>query len=214
VLHVKVFKPEEILVVLFAVNTMDRAMPVANISLQAPANLRLELLAETPLPADGVLRIALPAKQPVAFVARLQLASHGINLKLNGSVVVGARTHGFSVGIEVVDFLRKHKLTTQVFGHQWGTHRSEKKLKVQNVQYKSPQDFLNAMDRDFNVSPVQIIGQEAIVCGRLAQPGGAEKLCLIHSKLDIPNKSIDLTFRTAEAMFTEALHRYWSVYLK
>lgn len=119
---------------------------------------------------------------------------------------------------DVADFLRKHKITTQVFGASWGSHRQEKKMKVSNVAYKTPQEFMTAMERDYNFTAVQIIGQEAILCGRLAIPGasaaGQEKLALLHSKLDVKSTSIDLTFRTMEAPFSEALLKFFSAYLK
>ncbi len=74
-----------------------------------------------------------------------------------------SRSSNQTLPFKVADFLRKHKVSTQQFGTAWGNHRHEKKLRVSNVSYKTPADFMAAMEKDYNMQPVQIIGLEAIV---------------------------------------------------
>lgn len=72
---------------------------------------------------------------------------------------------------------------------------------------------MSRVEKQLNISPIQIIGQEAIAAGRVAI-ATAEKLVLLHGKLDAANKKLELSVHTQDMFFTDIVMRHLTIVFK
>eukprot|EP00004_Rigifila_ramosa_P013967 TRINITY_DN3136_c0_g1_i1.p1 TRINITY_DN3136_c0_g1~~TRINITY_DN3136_c0_g1_i1.p1 ORF type:complete len:1175 (-),score=295.81 TRINITY_DN3136_c0_g1_i1:102-3452(-) len=113
----------------------------------------------------------------------------------------------FNVPITLVDFFRPVEMVTPVFGQNWVKMPHEKKLRVAGVSLGTMQKYMDKLSSKLHFHPVQIIGAEAIMSGRLS---GLQHSILVHSKLiaspEGPAASkdvVDVMVRTPERLLSE-----------
>ena len=72
---------------------------------------------------------------------------------------------------------------------------------------------MSRVEKQMNIAPIQIINQEAIAAGRVAV-ANAEKLLLLHGKLDAANKKLELSVHTQDMFFSDIAMRYLAIVMK
>lgn len=197
------------LLVLFVANT--GAAPLGNVH-----------LAFAPLPTVGVQNVAadmgVQLQQMTASIASIkpqEAAAVIFSVKLlgyapsYGVVVRGSVAESVLpdvvASLEVADALRPLHFTTEQFGALWVRFACEKRVRVRALQ--SVAESVQLVCGKLNLHPVQVIGNECIMCG--AVEGNAsvpQTLCLVHFKFDAnPAVGSFITIRTNDRNFTESL---------
>lgn len=197
------------LLVLFVANT--GAAPLANVH-----------LAFAPLPTVGVQSVAadmgVQLQQMTASIACVkpqEAAAVIFSVKFlgyapsYGVVVRGSVAESVLPDVvaplEVADAIRPLHFTTEQFGALWVRCACERRLRVRALQ--SVAESVQLICGRLNLHPVQVIGNECIMCGSVEGNASVpQTLCFVHFKFDAnPNVGSFITIRTSDRNFTESL---------
>jgi len=114
---------------------------------------------------------------------------------------------GFNIGLEVTDFLRPAPMNTAQYGQHWKQYTDEAKAVVKPTSVTQPPEFMNRISNIMRLHPVQTIGVENIVAGRLVSPPtgmGAQNLLLfVHGK--VAAGAVELTVRSKSVPLSQAI---------
>ena len=114
---------------------------------------------------------------------------------------------GFNIGLEVTDLLRPAPMNTAQYGQYWKQYTDEAKAVVKPTAVTAPQEFMNRITNIMRLHPVQTIGVENIVSGRLVAPPtamGAQNLLLfVHGK--VAAGQVELTVRSKSVPLSQAI---------
>eukprot|EP00051_Salpingoeca_urceolata_P028400 m.486657 g.486657 ORF g.486657 m.486657 type:complete len:1260 (-) comp24542_c0_seq1:51-3830(-) len=213
----RVWKPEGLVVVLYLTNK-DQTRHLSGVvtRLDIPAGV-------TRVPTSGFaddfndnqctdnIRPGGTARHVLSFST--QAPSSGLSLK--GQVTytdpqLSVKNVYFSQSFNAGDFLRARAIDTDRFGALWSSTSGERKQKISGSSIKTPEDFMACSESEIHAHPVQIIGQEAILCAQVLQ--FVDSTCLIHAKLSATG--IEITVRSPATQFSEAVMRHYASVLK
>lgn len=219
----QLYKPDELLCAVFIAHASNEVLKNVNVALAPPPNLKMQVVHDPDKSRmDGASVVVIDTLQPRSYVMvllKLRFEAHNVNMSPTGAIQYqlgngsALQSLRFAVEVQIPDLLRKHLITTPVFGEHWKTLKCEKKVLVAPTTVGSPAEFMTRVEKQLNISPIQIIGQEAIAAGRVAVPN-AEKLILLHGKLDAAAKKLELSVHTQDMFFTDIVMRHLAVVFK
>lgn len=211
----QVFKPDQLIIVLFVKNKEARLLSGVVTRLDVPGNVRRQQAAGFEAVQDSLLDNLTSngsSRHVLAFGSN-GLMTSGMSIK--GHVVytdsnMAAKNVYFSISLNAGDFLRPLQYTTEQFGSAWETLGAERKQKVAGSSVKSMDDFCARAQNDIHLHVAQVIGSEVICSGVSLNDG--QTVCLLHAK--VARDGVDVSVRTSAVQYSEAVIRHCAVALK
>jgi len=95
----------------------------------------------------------------------------------------------FSLAVTVPELLRPAAMTTPQYGAYWKQYTAEAKFPIPDSGCRTSADFMGRVKNDLSIYPVQTIGVENIVAGKLVSAATVQLLCFVHGKVTLSNPS-------------------------
>ncbi|XP_072174315.1 AP-4 complex subunit epsilon-1-like [Diadema setosum] len=145
---------------------------------------------------------SLPAKSNVTRVAKLSCRVPAANMSLGGELTFRDAARAlkrlfFQTPIHIKDLIRPKELSTEEFGKLWPEHTLDLRL-VLEVKGQTMSNIMNVM-RSIHLFPVEIIGNEGIICGSLL----GSSTCLVHVKME--GGKLDLWVKSRSKLLSQVL---------
>ncbi|XP_071504361.1 AP-4 complex subunit epsilon-1-like [Diadema antillarum] len=145
---------------------------------------------------------SLPAKSNVTRVAKLSCRVPAANMSLGGELTFRDAARAlkrlfFQTPIHIRDLIRPKELSTEEFGKLWPEHTLDLRL-VLEVKGQTMSNIMNMM-RSIHLFPVEIIGNEGIICGSLL----GSSTCLVHVKME--GGKLDLWVKSRSKLLSQVL---------
>jgi hypothetical protein len=220
------YKENETVVAFFVSNLTAANLSNVRITIDRPSNLNVRYVsvegAEVRQAGDEagsggakggqgsvwVERLSGQSVLPVA--AAFSFREHSFNMSVR-AIVDYTNSHlqtahlQAALPLPIAHLLRPMEMSTGEYGKRWGVTTQEQKVRKSGcAAFHSIAHLVAFIQEQLNAHHIQTIRVEAISCGRLI---GSNELCLIHGK--VPSASnVEITIRTTNKFFTEAIARY------
>lgn len=128
---------------MFIANSGNDMLKNVTASFTPPPNLKMQVThdperSSRPSADSHVVIISqLPARSYTMVLLKLKFEAHNVNMSPNCSIqyqvgeAPALQQLRFAVDVQIPDLLRKHLITTPVFGEHWKTLKCEKKTVIQ-----------------------------------------------------------------------------------
>jgi len=207
--YYKVFRQEDVLLVLFISNKSPAQLNTVNITLKLPTNLTVMYGGDPgPFVQNNVISYSYIVPQSTIFTTlSFKLKDYAVSMSLSAILTYSTEKPkqeyqlSFAIPILIIDLLRPIKTSTDQFAEKWKQTTQEKKLKLKSATVTTPTELMAKLQNQLHLFPVKIIDIEAIACGKLA---GSQDICLVHGKISA-GPVIDVTIRTRDRVFTESV---------
>ncbi|XP_071511137.1 AP-4 complex subunit epsilon-1-like [Diadema antillarum] len=138
----------------------------------------------------------------VTRVAKLSCRVPAANMSLGGELTFRDAARAlkrlfFQTPIHIRDLIRPKELSTEEFGKLWPEHTLDLRL-VLEVKGQTMSNIMNMM-RSIHLFPVEIIGNEGIICGSLL----GSSTCLVHVKME--GGKLDLWVKSRSKLLSQVL---------
>ncbi|XP_031567499.1 AP-4 complex subunit epsilon-like [Actinia tenebrosa] len=199
----KVYKPDELVLVVFLTNQSKGNLPVTNVvtSLNPPSNLRASFDSSSD---NRFVDEEIKPLSSVTHVLALQYKSPALHMTLGGKVTYKDSTNTLktmfiSHVLPIRDLMRPLTIDTDGFGDKWSETPFEKRQKVDSM-VKSCEEFLGRVEEGLGLNAIDTIGSKAIAAGTVLQG----PVCLLHGMVN-SNGALDLRIKTNSQLLSEAV---------
>jgi hypothetical protein len=214
--HYKVYCEDRTLLALFITN--QRQEPIQNLSLQFayPPGLNTSYDGE-PTPRVNSQTNTVAVENLSALGTTTQIISiqcmdfrwlQAPAVRAQISFAGRAGKLNVSVPLIVRDFLRPAPMSTQQYGNFWKDYASEEKLSISNSSVGTSNEFMSRVANNMGMHPVQTIGLENIVAGKLANSSQDQsQLCFLHGKVKGAG-NLEILVRSKAPVYSQAVASY------
>jgi len=213
---IKCLGGEKTVVCVFVSNKTNSPLPAGDLQVAGDVftvEVESDAAVQPRAGANNAVVVSLPSLRPHQTLtlllslalrpASLPLASAGafsLSLSLSHSAMV--------VGLNAVEMVRAAPIASQAYGQHWKTHNKEAKVQVRLSCVHNSAEFMSRVRSELHMHPVQTIGQENIVAGRVLVAAPSPVLCLVHGKVTgdgVNPAQLDVIVRSQSSELTHAL---------
>jgi len=200
----KVWKPRELVLVLYLTNQNQAGAPIHDVIsvLEPPSNL------------IGLFDFSSINNLQDDIIGALEWARHQIDLKyqspalhmnFGGKISYKDPTRTlkhlfFNYALRINDILRPLLISTEEFAQAWTEASFEKKQKVSS-SLKTCQELSKRAEDCLNLYPVEIIGSKVILAGTVMQSG----ICLLHTSC---GEELELSIKSNNRLLNDAILKH------